>query len=182
MKFKKISAIIIFFIGVGLIVPEPVHAAIFTSIAIAVGSFIAEAGITAFGVMTAAVIVGTVLDVLAIGYAAYGAVKALSGNDQSPGQSSPTYSGPHPAVTVEQGTPTAWSVGFCRVGGNIVRQNDINDTTTDGGGNPVIPMTLIVCHGEGEWDEILGHYVNKDRKSTRLNSSHIQKSRMPSSA
>ena len=28
----------------------------------------------------------------------------------------------------------------------------------------------------------IGLYLTKDRKSTRLNSSHIQKSRMPSSA
>ena len=31
-------------------------------------------------------------------------------------------------------------------------------------------------------EAILGDLVNLDRKSTRLNSSHIQKSRMPSSA
>ena len=31
------------------------------------------------------------------------------------------------------------------------------------------------------WDEVLPYFV-RDRKSTRLNSSHIQKSRMPSSA
>ena len=37
----------------------------------------------------------------------------------------------------------------------------------------------IVCPMNGEWRP---HIDNQDRKSTRLNSSHIQKSRMPSSA
>ena len=38
------------------------------------------------------------------------------------------------------------------------------------------PVFLKPATGGESWDEIL------DRKSTRLNSSHIQKSRMPSSA
>ena len=33
-----------------------------------------------------------------------------------------------------------------------------------------------------QWQGLLEHYLTQDRKSTRLNSSHIQKSRMPSSA
>ena len=35
---------------------------------------------------------------------------------------------------------------------------------------------------EVEFDTVRGENVKRDRKSTRLNSSHIQKSRMPSSA
>ena len=35
---------------------------------------------------------------------------------------------------------------------------------------------------EGDNDEILRHRIERDRKSTRLNSSHSQQSRMPSSA
>ena len=37
----------------------------------------------------------------------------------------------------------------------------------------------IQAHGMGQMDLVLS---DEDRKSTRLNSSHIQKSRMPSSA
>ena len=33
-----------------------------------------------------------------------------------------------------------------------------------------------------DWDQVIETNLNRDRKSTRLNSSHIQKSRMPSSA
>ena len=40
--------------------------------------------------------------------------------------------------------------------------------------------------GRGDWDKFYGYFAEdvefSDRKSTRLNSSHIQKSRMPSSA
>ena len=54
-------------------------------------------------------------------------------------------------------------------------------------------MRALVCPGQGSqkkgflspWLEIEGvreHLERLDRKSTRLNSSHIQKSRMPSSA
>ena len=39
---------------------------------------------------------------------------------------------------------------------------------------------MIFNMSEQEWDDVIA--VHLDRKSTRLNSSHIQKSRMPSSA
>ena len=55
------------------------------------------------------------------------------------------------------------------------------ERVTDG---PVLPGTRVRCT-----DEVLHRlgripipFVRQDRKSTRLNSSHIQKSRMPSSA
>ena len=54
-----------------------------------------------------------------------------------------------------------------------------------------IPVTMIcatrgevgeIAPGTGATPETLGEFREQDRKSTRLNSSHIQKSRMPSSA
>ena len=45
------------------------------------------------------------------------------------------------------------------------------------------PEYMRVSTGIGEFDRVLGGgLVTGDRKSTRLNSSHTQKSRMPSSA
>ena len=49
------------------------------------------------------------------------------------------------------------------------------------------PTSLVVfLHGYGaDGEDLIGlapHWQDIDRKSTRLNSSHIQKSRMPSSA
>ena len=40
-------------------------------------------------------------------------------------------------------------------------------------------VDAIVCM---DWCEVIGAYLAEDRKSTRLNSSHSRKSRMPSSA
>ena len=39
-----------------------------------------------------------------------------------------------------------------------------------------------MAQGLPEWEDLREHASEIDRKSTRLNSSHIQKSRMPSSA
>ena len=83
---------------------------------------------------------------------AYSLYTSLASDDSG---GSATYDGPHPTITVESGTPIAWAVGLVRVAGNIIRQNDMNDT-----GNNYIKA--MVCHGEGEWEEILGHYVNDE--------------------
>ena len=56
------------------------------------------------------------------------------------------------------------------------------------GYNHLLREHLTVCHGDKEWardddgDGIREVHTNTDRKSTRLNSSHSQQSRMPSSA
>ena len=47
---------------------------------------------------------------------------------------------------------------------------------TNAAGDWILPVN------EPRWDRLSDHQVALDRKSTRLNSSHIQKSRMPSSA
>ena len=45
------------------------------------------------------------------------------------------------------------------------------------------PTVLSQSKGEiAEYKDVRGYILIRDRKSTRLNSSHIQKSRMPSSA
>ena len=48
--------------------------------------------------------------------------------------------------------------------------------------NPVQHGEVFVTDDGAETDLDLGHYERLDRKSTRLNSSHSAKSRMPSSA
>ena len=49
-------------------------------------------------------------------------------------------------------------------------------------GVPTLLCTPLALHGAALADLAAGHSLVADRKSTRLNSSHIQKSRMPSSA
>ena len=50
---------------------------------------------------------------------------------------------------------------------------------------PVLPRSKVVCVGKNYSDhakEMGGEVPAEDRKSTRLNSSHVSESRMPSSA
>ena len=51
-------------------------------------------------------------------------------------------------------------------------------------GSPGRKKTLVAIFQRGASDglNVVAPFAEKDRKSTRLNSSHIQKSRMPSSA
>ena len=68
------------------------------------------------------------------------------------------------------------SAGACMVG-----EDEATDATA--GASVGVERSLKGCKGKASSaipDD--GRYVITDRKSTRLNSSHIQKSRMPSSA
>ena len=69
--------------------------------------------------------------------------------------------------------PTPWT--FDEVAGRLV---EISSSTAAA----ALTLTFSLVHEAQQRGEPVGWVTLADRKSTRLNSSHIQKSRMPSSA
>ena len=70
----------------------------------------------------------------------------------------------------------------CKVENNLPDGVWWNRILTDGGDNPDTPAGAYPNLTMENIAVACQHCENPDRKSTRLNSSHIQKSRMPSSA
>ena len=64
-----------------------------------------------------------------------------------------------------KGLPVSIGFGYGRVAGNIVRQNDWSEGDW---------IKLIVCHGQGEWDEIITHYVNDIKWGELKNTNHAK--------
>ena len=71
-------------------------------------------------------------------------------------------------------------------GGNVLSQQRASQTGSDSAAEAGAILLAERFAGAvapaGGWDAAINAQVQSDRKSTRLNSSHIQKSRMPSSA
>ena len=59
--------------------------------------------------------------------------------------------------------------------------NQSDDLLRDGDERLQLDGVAVELEQEGQW-KVIHHFLWKDRKSTRLNSSHITRSRMPSSA
>lgn len=79
------------------------------------------------------------------------------------GYGSSTYDTPQPVITIKKGVPIAEAYGLNRLGGNVIRQNDPNDSNW---------IKLIVAHCAGEIDEVLGHVVNNTIWTDLTNKNH----------
>lgn len=140
---KKYSTIIFLILISVCFIPTDAYAIVGTLTGAIIGAISYIAGATTLTLLQS-VIVGAVM-----GSLSYLSAR-LTAPDQ-PGTESNTYKGPSPVVTIDQASPIPIAFGLCRVAGNIIRQNDLNQS---------INVNLIVCHGMGEWDQIIGHYIN----------------------
>ena len=110
--------------------------------------------------------------------------------DFGDGETSKTFTYPVPNDTIKQGRPHDFSINFGVYNGYPYFVNvPIVGNRVTGSGNPGT-LTISLLDDEAIRDYVHRLYTelfgrsegDTDRKSTRLNSSHIQKSRMPSSA
>lgn len=141
---KKIVFITLYICFILFAIPVEAHAIVGTVIGAAVGGILGAVGVTSFTIAGSTIIGGAVVG------GVLGTVSSLT-NVDPPGTESWTYKGETPIVTVTKGAPIAKSYGLCRVAGNIVRQNDIQESDY---------IKLVIVHGMGEWDEMIGIYVN----------------------